>query len=154
MAAIANWADLNNDGRRDLVLALLENFSFWPWWQKPFKSSADRFTWHLSAYQSSASRNKWLAVQLAGKPGNPQAIGARVSVKTASGEQTQVVGLNEGAFFSQGNYRLHFGLGPSDRVEAIQVRWPDGQVQRLHDLAVNRLETIRQQAAGPQETPK
>ena len=147
MAAIANWADLDNDGRRDLVVAALENFAQWRWWEKLLhRDSEERFGWHLAAYRNMAAKeNHWMELRLAGKPGNPQAIGARVTVRTADGEQTQQVGLNDGAFFSQGHYRLYFGLGARERAETLTVRWPDGQVQALKDVDGGRLLVIKQE---------
>lgn len=147
MAAIANWADLDNDGKRELLLALLENFSHWNWWEQRRKTVADKFTWNIEAYRNKATTNNWLQMRLVGPPGNPQGIGARVVAQTTTGLQTQVVGLNDGAFFSQGHYRLYFGLGKADRLEAALVRWPDGRVQELHDLAANQLHVIKHPSA-------
>lgn len=145
MAAIANWADLDNDGGRDLLVATLENFSNWNWWERQRRTQADRFTWKLEAYRNAAADgNRWLQLQLEGGSGNPQAIGARVTARTASGTQTQVVGHNDGAFFSQGHYRLYFGLGANERVESLRIDWPDGSRQELRDLEGNRLHVIRQ----------
>lgn len=146
MAAIATWADLDNDGRRDLLLATLENFSQWRWWEKVGKNSEDRFAWNLAAYRNVVDNgNHWLEMRLVGRRGNPQAIGARVTVETADGQQLQQVGLNDGAFFSQGHYRLYFGLGSHARVDAIRIRWPDGQVQELRDVDGDRLQVIKQE---------
>ena len=155
MAAIVTWADFDNDGRRDVVLALCENFALWTWWETLFKSSADKvagredkFAWNLVAYRNVvANGNHWLQVRLAGKPGNPQAIGARVTLETAAGQQAQVVGLNDGAFFSQGHYRLYFGLGPHARAERVKILWPDGQVQELRNVEADKLHVIRYDAA-------
>ena len=152
MAAIANLADLDNDGRRDVVVALLENFSNWNWLEKQRRTPADRFTWHLAALRNTAGDNSWLEVALVGPPGNPQAIGARVTARTAAGQQTQIVGQNDGAFFSQGHYRLYFGLGSSPRVDSLQIVWPDGTVKEVRDLPANRLHVITQAAEATQET--
>ena len=145
MAAIVNWADFDNDGRRDVLLAINENFSLWRWWEKLYRTAEDRFVWKLVAYRNvSNSSNHWLQVRLAGKPGNPQAIGARVTVQTADGQQTQQVGLNDGAFFSQGHYRLYFGLGSHSRADVMRIRWPDGQVQELTGVEGDKLQVIKQ----------
>jgi ASPIC and UnbV/FG-GAP-like repeat len=147
MAAIANWADLDNSGRRNLLLARLENFSQWRWWEKLLhRNSEDRFAWNLAAYRNTATgSNHWLELRLQGKRGNPQAIGARVTARTAEGEQTQQVGLNDGAFFSQGHYRLYFGLGTRTRAETLKIRWPDGQMQEMQSVDGNRLLVIEQE---------
>ena len=155
MAAIVTWADFDNDGRRDALLALNENFSQWKWWEKLYKSSEDKlayaedkFAWKLVAYRNViANGNHWLQVRLIGKPGNAQAIGARVTLETTDGQQTQVVGLNDGAFFSQGHYRLYFGLGSHTRADLMTIRWPDGQGQELKAVEGDRLHVIRQEAA-------
>jgi hypothetical protein len=145
MAAIANWADLTNDGRRDLILAVNENFALWRWWEKLGKDSEDRFAWKLVTYSNVVGNgNHWLELKLAGKPGNAQAIGARVTVQTADGRQSQQVGLNDGAFFSQGHYRLYFGLGSRTRVDVLAIHWPDGEVQELRGVVGDRLLEVRQ----------
>jgi hypothetical protein len=154
MAAIVNWADLDNDGRRDVLIARLENFSYWTSLERLYKTSADRFTWKLNAYRNLSNTNHWLQVRLVGKHGNRQAIGARVTLETEEGQQTQVVGLNDGAFFSQGHYRLYFGLGSRLRGDVLRVRWPDGQVQEMRNVEGDRLLVIRQAEEAEREAAK
>lgn len=146
MAAIAHWADLDNDGRRDLALAVLENFSQWNWLERRQKTAADRFTWRLAAYRNETRANSWLSVSLSGPEGNTEGIGARVIAETPLGRQTQVVGHNDGAFFSQGHYRLYFGLGEQKAVDVLRIHWPDGRVQQLQGLPANQLHVIKHPA--------
>lgn len=141
-AAIANWFDRDDDGRLDLVMALQDNASLWRWWERPFKSADvkgkdDRFDWKISSLRTIGPTGNWLELDLAGKPGNPQAIGAFVIVSTPAGRQSAQVGAHEGAYSSQGHYRLHFGLGEHDRAE-IYIRWPDGETQALTRVPVNQ----------------
>ena len=91
---------------------------------------------------------------MVGKPGNPQAIGARVTLQTADGQQMQEVGFNDGAFFSQGHYRLYFGLGVHARVDVLRIRWPDGKVQESRDMEADRLQLIRQVESEAREAGK
>ncbi len=147
MAAIASWADFYNSGRRDLLIARLENPSFWKWWERLYKTATDRFTWNIDVHQNAGNGNHWLEARLIGKPGNPQAIGARVTLETEDGTQMQIVGLNDGAFFSQGHYRLYFGLGGRALARSLKIRWPDGEMQEIKDVDVDRLHVIAQGAA-------
>ena len=39
-----------------------------------------------------------------------------------------------GSYQSAGDPRLHFGLGDAARIEAVEVRWPSGIVDRFGDL--------------------
>jgi tetratricopeptide (TPR) repeat protein len=43
---------------------------------------------------------------------------------------------------------LHFGLGESTTVDALEVRWPSGAVEVWNDLPVDRLLVVREGAAG------
>lgn len=131
VAVIANWADLDNDGRLDVVFALDPNPRFKPWWRLK-EEPTERGRWKVVAYRNLApTANRWLQVDLQGSSGNRQGIGAIVQVKAGTQTQTQAVGHAEGSFFSQGHYRVHFGVADAARVDALVVRWPDGAVQEL-----------------------
>jgi hypothetical protein len=149
-AAIINWYDRNNDGSLDVIVALEDNATLWRWWEKPFKhkdvktGKDDRFDWPILSYRNVGPVGHWLELNLVGTSGNRQAIGARVTITTAQGHQTQTVGASEGAYLSQGHYRLYFGLGAADKVNTLQIHWPDGHVQELHDVKADALLTVKQ----------
>lgn len=141
-AAIIQWYDRDNDGRLDLLLALQDNASLWRWWERVYKRGDvkgrdDRFDWKVQFWRNIGRGGHWLQIDLVGRPGNPQAIGAFVIVSTQAGRQSAQVGAHEGAYSSQGHYRLHFGLGAHDRAE-ILIRWPDGEIQALTQVPVNQ----------------
>jgi hypothetical protein len=141
-AAVCNWADLNNDGRQDVVMALYQYPTFKHWWQFKPKRTHTR-DWFLRAYRNTGPTNHWLQVKLQGGAKNPQGIGAQVTVFTPEGKQTQEVGSTDGAFFSQGHYRLHFGLGSYLKAESLTVRWSDGYVQTLSETGGDQLLVIK-----------
>lgn len=148
-AAIINWYDRNNDGSLDVLVALEDNATLWRWWEKPFKhkdvkGKDDRFDWQILNYRNVGPVGHWLELNLVGASGNRQAIGARVTITTPQGQQTQTVGASEGAYLSQGHYRLYFGLGAGGKVDALQIHWPDGRLQELRNIKVDTLLTVRQ----------
>jgi len=71
------------------------------------------------------------------------AVGARVTVVTAGGTQIRERDGGNG-YSGQSDPRLHFGLGGEERVRLLEVRWPDGGLQYLEDVAADRVVTIRQ----------
>ena len=146
-AAILNWFDVDNDGGRDVLLALNENPSFRRWWEfsKPPRRAS---TWILQSFRNVGATNHWLQLRLVGGPGNRQGIGARVTIVTPDGEQTQEVGDSDGAFFSQGHYRLYYGLGKHAKADAIRIRWPDGHRQELKDAAADRLLVVEREKSA------
>jgi len=64
-------------------------------------------------------------------------IGARVRV-TAGGIMRVDEVRAGGSYLSQHDTRLHFGLGKATKVERLEVRWPDGQVDTIPVAGVNR----------------
>jgi hypothetical protein len=127
--AIASWFDFDNDGSRDAVLAERHR-------------DAGRFT-TLRLLENIGPSGRWLELELEGEPGNRQAVGAKVRVKAGELEQTQWVGQNDGAHLSQGHYRLYFGLGAATGA-SVKITWPDGTVQRLGAVGVDRIVRVTQ----------
>ena len=131
MASIINWYDMDNDGTRDAMIALNENPSLHRWWEL---SPKDKFKWTFLTYRNKAGGNHWLQIKLVGEAGNREAIGSRVTLITPDGQQIQEIGHSEGAFYSQGHYRLYFGLGKHSKADSVRIRWPDGEIQELQDV--------------------
>jgi len=139
MASIINWYDINNDGTRDAMIALNENQSLHRWWEL---SPKDTFLWTFSTFLNQGNNNHWLQFKLAGAQGNREAIGARVTVTTPDGQQIQEVGINDGAFYSQGHYRLYFGLGQHSKADRVNIRWPNGETQALENVRGDEIHVI------------
>ena len=49
-----------------------------------------------------------------------------------------------GSYFSQNDLRVHFGLGKTDKVELLEIRWPSGAIDSLKDLKANRLIYVKE----------
>ena len=58
------------------------------------------------------------------------AFGAVVRLATARGIQTKIKSGGSG-YLSQHDPRLLFGMGPEESVDAIEVTWPDGRLERF-----------------------
>ena len=85
----------------------------------------------------------WLLVRLRGRGRNTHAIGAEVTVR--AGALVQRRSLRAGTSYLAGNpSELHFGLGDAERVEVVEVRWPDGS-ESLHEVeGVDRVLVLAQ----------
>ncbi len=93
--------------------------------------------------------NHWINVNLESDPtsrGNADSIGSRVTVVTANHTQYREKDGGTG-FAAQSDPRLHFGLGQDDRIGLLEVRWPDGGLQYLENVEVDRFLTVRQTPA-------
>ena len=81
--------------------------------------------------------NHFVNFKLVGRKSNQDGIGARVSVLADKHLQLQEV-RSGGGYSSQSDLRLHFGLGKATRAETVEIKWPGGQKQEFHDLAVDK----------------
>jgi len=85
--------------------------------------------------------NHWIAFKLVGTRSNRSAIGAEVTLETPAGRQLKMVDGGMG-FASQNDRRLHFGLGPTGRVDRAVIRWPSGTLQTLEHPAADQLHVV------------
>ena len=125
----AAYADLNNDGRLDLVVNNMD---------------APAFIYQNVQRQDDA--HHFLAVRLDGVAPNRRGVGATLVV-TAGGQRQYVYLSPSRGFMSSMDDRAHFGLGGAARVDSLEVFWPDGRYQALSGLAVDRLVTVKQAEA-------
>jgi enediyne biosynthesis protein E4 len=80
--------------------------------------------------------NHRVLFKLTGTKSNKLAIGARVTLRT--GKLTQLAEVRSGgSYLSQNDLRLHFGLGAEEKISEVEIRWPDGNIETLHDVAVD-----------------
>lgn len=99
------------------------------------------------------NRNNWLTIELRGRKGkegegngrgddspssNRDGVGAKVTLLY---DKKTVIAQREGggAYLSANDPRLHFGLGKSQRVERIAIRWPSGRTQILKDVRAHQI---------------
>lgn len=74
---------------------------------------------------------------------NRDALGARVSV--TAGGRTQVREVKSGSsYLGQNDLRVHVGLGSAAGVDRVDIRWPDGRLERLDKPPVNQLLTVQE----------
>ncbi len=79
----------------------------------------------------------YLVVQI-----EPETVGTWV--RLVAGGRTQVRSVGGAAsYLGHSDARLHFGLGQAERVERLEVLWPDGAVTQLEDLPVDEVVVVK-----------
>ncbi len=119
------FGDIDNDGRIDAVVTVLNG-------------AVKLF------HNASSNDNHWILLKLVGSKSNRMGIGAQIHITTEDGksqwnEVTTAVG-----FASSSDSRVHFGLRSSRRIKEIEIRWPSGIKQVLHDADVDRIMTVHE----------
>jgi enediyne biosynthesis protein E4 len=104
-------ADFNGDGKLDLVI---NNNNMSP-------------TIYLNEVKRSGNA---IEMKLEGKmPSNRDAIGAQVLLTIAGKTMMRQAEAGSG-FAAEGMRPIHFGLGNATKIEAVEIRWPSGLVQK------------------------
>jgi enediyne biosynthesis protein E4 len=107
----AAFGDLFNDGKTDVVINQLGGAP-------------------VLLRNVSPDHHHWLGLKLVGGPKSPRdAVGATVYLSANGIRQRRDV-LSGGSYASSNDQRLHFGLADATSVEALEIHWPDGTVQR------------------------
>ena len=113
------YADVFNDGRLDVLLSTNAGAS------------------HLFRNTAAGNANHSVRLKLTGTRSNRDGIGAVVKLTTPDGTQTQM--LRSGSSYLAANELvLTFGLGQLSKADAVEIRWPSGQVDKLSDVSAGQ----------------
>ncbi|MFN2596644.1 MAG: CRTAC1 family protein [Pyrinomonadaceae bacterium] len=111
-------ADFDRDGRLDVVI---NNNNETP-----------------TVYLNNLKAGNAVEVRLVGRRSNRDAVGAVVRLTAAGKTMTRQVEAGSG-YASQSMLPVHFGLGQASAIDAIEIRWPSGRVQRIEGRALSEL---------------
>jgi len=121
------FGDLDNDGDVDVVVNNLDG--------PPSLLRND-----------GGNRNNWILVRCVGTRSNRSAIGTRVKVTSGGHSQIDEV-MSGSSYYSQNDFRLHFGLGRATQADNVELSWPSGLKESFQNLPANRL-FVLQEAKG------
>jgi hypothetical protein len=98
----------------------------------------------------SPGNNHWLMVKLIGTQSNRDGLGAQLKLTPSGGSPIYNHATTSTGFGGSSDPRVHFGLGASDRVELLEIRWPSGAVQTLTGLKADQILTVREPDKSPE----
>ena len=121
----AAFGDLFNDGKIDVIINCLDHTP-------------------VLLRNVNDDHNHWVGLMLIGGPKSPRdAVGATVYV-TAGGVRQRGDVMSGGSFMSSNDFRLHYGLGESTKVDKVEIHWPDGKQETVSLPGVDRYFAIEE----------
>ena len=124
--------DYDNDGRLDILISNMNE--------------------RLSLLHNTLRAGKSLTLKLVGRRTNRSGIGAVARVTVGKRQLTGEV-RSGSTFLSQSDLRLHFGLGGASAVEAVEVQWPGGALEKIGALSAGQIVTITEGKGVTAKTP-
>jgi len=119
------FADFDNDGSMDVVVA----------------NNGDPPLLLHNDGPGHGARNHFVNFKLVGTRSNRDGIGARIRLRAgALGQIREISGA--GSYMSQSDLRAGFGLGMSRVADEVEIRWPSGARQVLHNVPADRFYTL------------
>jgi len=115
-------ADLFNDGNMDVVVGDLDGSP-------------------MILRNHGVPGQHWVSFELAGTKSNRLALNARIKIVAGGMTQTQEI-HSGGSYLSQNDLRVHFGLGPAEKVSSVEIRWPSGKAENLGELAADHFYSV------------
>ena len=94
------------------------------------------------------AKRHWIKLRLVGTKSNRTGIGSRLVVTAENTPGKPLRQVEEvrsgGSYYSQNDFRLHFGLDQAAKAESVEITWPSGTKDVVKDLAANHLYVIEE----------
>jgi hypothetical protein len=126
------YGDLDNDGRMDLVITALGA--------------------PVSVLRNvTETHNHWILLRLIGTKSNRMGLGAQIRVTTGDGRKLYNEATTSTGYAASSDPRVHFGLGSARKIQEIEIRWPSGTRQLLHDVGVDQVLAVTEPSGAAEQ---
>ena len=87
-------------------------------------------------------KHHWLELKLVGGAKSPRdAVGATVYLTTGGTKQRGDV-ISGASYASSHDPRIHFGLGDATTIDAVEVHWPSGSIEKFSISKPDQIVTL------------
>ncbi len=128
----AAYGDIDNDGDLDLVMTTNGGPAV--------------------LFRNDGASNRALRIKLVGTKSNRNGLGSLLKVTAGGATQTQVL-RSGSSYLSASELLLTFGLGAAAHADAIEIRWPSGQIDKLENVAAGQTITVQEGKGQISATP-
>jgi hypothetical protein len=92
------------------------------------------------------NQNDMLRIKTVGTRSNRDGIGAKITLKTSTGQHLFAMVKSGSSYLSQSELPLTFGLGKPDpnKLVSIEILWPSGHKDTITDVKPNQFLTVQE----------
>src|ERR1700719_4540421 len=119
----AAYGDINNDGALDVLVSTNGG--------------------PAALFKNTGATNHSLRIKLVGTKSNRDGFGATVRVTNGSDTQTKML-TSGSSYLSSSELVLTFGLGDHAKADALEIRWPSGQIDRAANVPADQIITVKE----------
>jgi hypothetical protein len=118
-----SFADIDNDGDQDIYTVL--------------GGAYEGDEYRNICYENPISKNNWIVIKLKGTHSNSSAIGALIELELDNGRKIYH-SINTGGSFGSNSLQAEIGLGKSNSIKNLKVKWPGSKEQAFVNVNVNK----------------
>jgi len=116
--------DLDNDGDADIVISQTDGTPV--------------------ILKNNGTKNHWIGFDLRGSKSAPNGEGARITVTDSKNKKQTFDLSNAGSYLSANDARLLVGLGETNSLKSVEIRWNGGKSQMLDNPEIDRYHTVKE----------
>ena len=120
----AAYADLDNDGDMDIVVNNIDD---------------DAFVYENTLRKKEDSSSHFLQVSCRGSRQNIHGLGAWIDIYYDGDKHQSYENTPYRGYLSTDQNIAHFGLGKTNTIDSVVVRWPEGKKQTLKNIKADQL---------------
>jgi len=135
----AAYADLDKDGDLDLIINNIDD---------------EASVYRNNSREKYKGNSHYLQIQLKGTKSNIQGFGAWIAIFYDKGKKQIWENTPFRGYLSTIEDIAHFGLGEIKTIDSLMVKWQNGRIQVLHNIAADQLLTIDIDDSVPETSGK
>ncbi len=129
----AVYADLDNDGALDLIINNINDSAM---------------LYRNTQRDKNKENSHYLAISFEGGANNRNGFGAIAEIHYDHGKMQVYENTPFRGYLSTIENKAHFGLGKNSIVDTVDIKWPDGKMQRLTQIKTDTVLHMKQSDAG------